>query len=87
MIRPEAPINDFKVVSKIRCQLSIRLKTDLNKIRKLLACDWNPFMEQTNTMLVDAIGYESSVRYPTDRKLLWKSVDWCYCGMRPVNPI
>jgi hypothetical protein len=29
-------------------------------------------------MLTDATCYETAMRYPTNVKLLWESVDWCY---------
>jgi len=33
---------------------------------------------------MDATAYESEVRYPTDQKLLWESVDWSYNQMRKI---
>ncbi len=33
---------------------------------------------------MDATAYESEVRYPTDQKLLWESVDWSYSQMRKI---
>ena len=78
LIAPQAPIVDFKIVSKIRCQLSKPLGKKLNQVQEVLAKHWKPHMEQTNVVLVDATCYESSVRYPTDQKLLWESVEWTY---------
>ena len=77
-IPPNAPIRDFKVVSKIRCELAGKLRKCADAVQKVLASYWKPFMSQTNVMLTDATCYESSVRYPTSQKLLWESVEWMY---------
>lgn len=78
MISPLNPIKDFKVVSKIRGQLASKLRHNMHAVQKVLARYWKPHMSQTNVVLVDATCYESSVRYPTDQKLLWESVEWAY---------
>lgn len=77
-IPPDAPIKDFKVVSKIRCELARILKSRRHAVQKALARFWKPYMTQTNVMLTDATCYESSVRYPTPQKLLRESVEWAY---------
>jgi len=69
-------ITNYKIVSEIRCILSKKL--DIKTLQKVLADHWKPYMHQTNIMLTDATCYETSVRYPTNVKLLWESVDWCY---------
>lgn len=69
-------MENFKIVSHVRTYLSERL--DIREAQKILARHWKPFMEQPNIMLTDASCYESSMRYPTNVKLLWESVDWCY---------
>ncbi len=69
-------LENFKIVSQVRTYLSERL--DIRETQKILSRYWKPFMEQPNIMLTDATCYESSVRYPTNVKLLWESVDWCY---------
>ena len=69
-------IKDFKVVSKIRVELAGLLEGRQETLQKVLAKHWKPHMSNTNVMLVDATCYESSVRYPTDQKLLWESVEW-----------
>ena len=76
LIRPQHPIKDFKLVSKIRGQLAHKLQRNLHAVQKELARYWKPHMSQTNVVLMDATCYESSVRYPTDQKLLWESVEW-----------
>lgn len=78
LIRPESPIRDFKLVSKIRGDLARRLHKSGHAVQKELARYWKPHMSQTNVVLTDATCYESSVRYPTDQKLLWECVEWAY---------
>ena len=47
---------------------------DIGKIQIILAGHWKPQMSQTHVTLMDATVYESSVRYPTDAKLIWESI-------------
>ena len=35
-------------------------------------------------MMTDAICYESAIRFPTDVKLLWESVDWVYRQLKLI---
>jgi len=69
-------LSNFKIVSQIRTYLSKRL--NINEAQKILAKHWKPFIEHPNIMLTDATCYETAMRYPTNVKLLWESVDWCY---------
>ena len=73
-------ITNFKIVSDIRTYLAGRL--DIKETQKILAHHWKPFMEQSYIMLTDATCYETAMRYPTNIKLLWESVDWCYGQMK-----
>lgn len=73
-------ITNYKIVSDIRTYLGKRLK--IKESQKLLAKYWKPFMEQPNIMLTDATCYETSMRYPTNQKLLWESIEWCYGQMK-----
>jgi len=70
---------NYKIVSEIRCQLSEKLK--IKEHQKVLAEYWKPYMRQSNIMLTDATCYETSMRYPTNVKLLWESVEWSYGQM------
>jgi len=72
-------ISNFKIVSDIRCELGKKLK--IKEQQKILSAYWKPYMHQTNIMLTDATCYETSVRYPTNVKLVWESVDWSYRQM------
>jgi hypothetical protein len=69
-------LTNYKIVSQIRTYLSSRLC--ISEAQKILAKYWKPFIEHPNIMLTDATCYETSMRYPTNVKLLWESVDWCY---------
>lgn len=69
-------LTNYKIVSQIRTFLSAKL--DIVEAQKILAKHWKSFIEHPNIMLTDATCYETSMRYPTNVKLLWESVDWCY---------
>lgn len=71
---------DFKIVSRIRTQLSAKLK--IPECQRILAKAWKPYIDQPNVLLEDATCYESYIRYPTNVKLLWESVDWMYRQMK-----
>ena len=79
-------INDrlinYKIVSDIRCELAEKL--NLDKAQQVLANYWKPLMQETTIMLTDATCYESELRYPTNQKLLWESVDWSYAQMKAI---
>ncbi|WP_221932434.1 transposase [Carboxylicivirga sp. M1479] len=68
-------INNFKIISQIRCELAAKL--DIDKAQKCLARHWLPYMEELDQVVTDATCYESSLRFPTDVKLLWEATDWC----------
>lgn len=69
-------IRNYKIISELRTLLAGKLK--INELQKILANYWKPYMNQTNIMLTDATCYETSMRYPTNVKLLWESVDWSH---------
>ncbi len=71
---------DFKIVSRIRTELSKKL--DIRTTQEVLAKAWKPYIKQPNVVLEDATCYESYIRYPTNVKLLWESVDWMYGQMK-----
>lgn len=72
-------ITNYKIVSQIRCELASALKID--RIEKILYNYWNPYINNVDHIVVDATCYESEVRYPTDVKLLWESVEWLHDRM------
>lgn len=75
-------LTNYKIVSQIRTCLSSNLV--ICEAQKILAKHWKPFIGHPNIMLTDATCYETSMCYPTNVKLLWESVDWCY-GQLKMN--
>ncbi len=76
LLSPGERLDDYKIVSKIRTKLSKKL--NIPDSQKVLAKHWKPYLNDTHAMLTDATCYESCLRYPTNVKLLWESVDWNY---------
>jgi hypothetical protein len=70
---------DFKIVSKIRSELSKKLY--VSTTQQVLANAWKPYIKQPNVVLEDATCYESYIRNPSDVKLLWECVDWMHGQM------
>lgn len=75
-IRPGMEIQDTKIVSKIRCELSRKLKLD--DFQGILASHWKPLLSDLHVAMSDATCYESHLRFPTNEKLLWESTQWIY---------
>lgn len=73
-------LTDFKIISKIRTELAKKL--DIRFAQDVLAKYWKPHIKNPNIVLEDATCYESYMRYPTNVKLLWESVDWMHGQMR-----
>ena len=69
-------LTNYKIVSQIRCELAEVLNID--ELEKILMSHWRPFMKNLDSITCDATCYESNIRYPTDVKLLWESVDWTF---------
>ena len=93
MIDPSSPITNFKIVSAIRNEIASRL--DIDTLQDVLASHWKPYLENLHVCMSDATCYESHMRFPTDMKLLWESIEWLlrhicqHCGelgiRRPRN--
>ena len=77
MIDPSFPITNYKIVSAIRNEIASRL--DIESLQEVLASYWKPYLENLHVCMTDATCYESHMRYPTDMKLLWESLEWLYC--------
>lgn len=73
-------LTNYKIVSQVRTFLSSRLS--IGEAQKIFAKYWKPFIGHPNIMLTDATCYETAMRYPTNVKLLWESVGWCYGQMK-----
>ena len=75
-------ISNFKIISEIRCELSS--KFDIKILQSVLASYWKPYLQNPNIMLEDATCYETSMRYPTNVKLLWESTEWSYKQLKLI---
>jgi hypothetical protein len=82
-LKPGEYIRDSGVVSRWRGYLGRHLKEDV--LQQILVGAWKPHMEQTHVNLSDATCYESHVRYPTDVKLLWESIEWLWAQIRSIG--
>lgn len=74
LIDPSYPITNYKIVSAIRQELAGKL--DVASLQTVLAKHWCPYLKNLHVCMTDATCYESHMRYPTDLKLLWESVEW-----------
>lgn len=73
------PLTNYKLIDDIILELSKRLKIQAQQ--ESLAETWKPYMRNLDTIYTDATCYESSMRYPTDAKLLWECVEKVYTMM------
>lgn len=80
LLSPGESIDNFKIVSQIRCELAETL--DIDRSQKTLASNWLAYMKELKQATTDATCYESEVRYPTNQKLLWECVQWNYGQMK-----
>ena len=76
MIDPSFPITNYKIISAIRTEMASRL--DIESLQEVLASHWKPYLENLHVCMTDATCYESHMRFPTDMKLLWESLEWLY---------
>jgi len=81
-INPLNPLSNFKIVSEIRCEIGKNM--DIDSFQQILAGHWKPYLEHTSVMMTDATCYESAIRFPTDVKILWESVDWIYRQLKII---
>lgn len=80
MIDPSCPITNYKIISAVRNEIASRL--DIDSLQKILASHWKPYLENLHVCMTDATCYESHMRFPTDMKLLWESIEWLYRHIR-----
>ena len=76
MIDPVFPITNYKIVSAIRNEIAPLLEID--SLQEILATHWKPYLKNLHVCMTDATCYESHMRFPTDMKLLWESIEWLY---------
>lgn len=75
-------LTNYKIVSEIRCELGKKL--DIDKVQRVLLDSWSPHISNKHSITMDATCYESEVRYPTNEKLLWESVQWSYRQLKAI---
>jgi len=76
ILPPGHHIDNFKIVSQIRCEVANNLHID--DLESVLMKAWKPYISNQDSITCDATCYESSIKYPTDVKLLFDSVQWIY---------
>jgi hypothetical protein len=72
-------IKDKNLPSSVRCKLARYM--DMEQFQNIWIQNWKEEMKDLNVLMNDAVVYESEIKYPTDVKLLWDSVDWVYKRM------
>jgi len=82
-IRPGEEIKDDKIISKIRCELAACL--DIDSFQRELAKAWKPLLNNIGIVMSDATCYESHLRFPTNEKLLWESIEWLYGNIVKIS--
>lgn len=82
ILSPGEHIKNFKIVSQIRCEIAATLK--ISEAEQVLMDSWRPYMTNLNSITCDATCYESSIKYPTDIKLLFDSVVWIYGELKGI---
>lgn len=75
-------LTNYKIVSEIRCELAKKL--NIEKVQQTLFDSWRGHMNDHHSIVMDATCYESELRYPTNEKLLWESVDWSYRQLKAI---
>ena len=73
---PFQRIRDTGIVSRVRGYLAHH--ADLVRVQIILAKHWYAEINFRQVLKMDAVCYESYIRYPTDVKLLWECCQWVY---------
>jgi predicted nucleic acid-binding Zn finger protein len=69
-------IRDTGIISRIRGYLGEHL--DLAQFQASMIEPWKDCIEHPHFVKMDAVCFESYIRYPTDVKLLWECCQWVY---------
>jgi len=69
-LRINEAVKDKNLMSRVRRYVSEYM--DLEQFQQVLIKYWKPYMNNVHVGMCDATVYESSLRYPTDVKLLWE---------------
>lgn len=75
-------LENHKIVSQIRCELASNLNIEATE--KLFFNHWKLYISEPEKITTDATCYESEVRFPTDQKILWESVQWLYKQIKQI---
>lgn len=76
-------LTNSKIISEIRCELAGKL--DIEQLQQILYGKWSPYVKDPHSITMDATCYESHLRYPTNVKLLWETVDWLHELVRTTS--
>lgn len=69
-------IKDRNLPSIVRCRLGNHLKIEF--FQEILLKYWQEDISDKHVCMNDAVVYESYIKYPTDVKLLWDSIEWVF---------
>lgn len=75
-LAPFQLIRDTGIVSRVRSYIAQH--ADLQAVQAILARHWQGEINFQHVLKMDAVCYESYIRYPTDVKLLWECCEWIY---------
>ena len=75
-LEPFERIGDTGIVSRVRGYIAHH--ADLDQVQRILAAHWQEEIDFQQVLKMDAVCYESYIRYPTDVKLLWECCQWVY---------
>ena len=74
LLQDNEEIKDKDLIWKTRKFVAQHL--EVKEFQTVLIEHWKDDMENTHVAMSDATCYESYIKYPTDVKLLWDSVEW-----------
>ncbi|MCK0148276.1 hypothetical protein MWU78_21710 [Arenibacter sp. F26102] len=56
----------------------------MDKVQQTLFDSWSAHISGHHSRVMDTTCYEREVRYPTNEKLLWESVEWSYRQLKAI---
>ncbi len=75
-LAPFQLIGDTGIVSRVRGYIAHH--ADMQAVQAILVQHWKEEVDFEHILKMDAVCYESYIRYPTDVKLLWECCEWVY---------
>lgn len=76
------PIRNMDLASEVRMELGKYI--DYDKFQSVLASEWKGDLDEKRISMQDASCYETSMRYPTDVKILYESMEYLEKYMRKL---